>query len=242
MQKTSLFFYYIWRMKKFITVLFISLVAFCDCYAQKYQPRETWPYVNDEFVDGAVRTRSGSLIEEAKLNVSVADGSLHYIKDGVIMKIDMSTVYTARIGFDVFVNVGAKMYRILSEKESGCLLQFMQIDIDKMGRVDIGYGISSSSASAMNINSLDGLTDTVNYKVEKAMDDKDTGEYLPLIVERFFLIDGKLIPATKQGLKDYPGIDMNALDAFVKSNKIKWTKNESLELLVDFVAAQLANN
>ena len=94
----------------------------------------------------------------------------------------------------------------------------------------------------MNINSLDGLTDTVNYKVEKAMDDKDTGEYLPLIVERFFLIDGKLIPATKQGLKDYPGIDMNALDAFVKSNKIKWTKNESLELLVDFVAAQLANN
>ena len=63
MQKTSLFFYYIWRMKKFITVLFISLVAFCDCYAQKYQPRETWPYVNDEFVDGAVRTRTGSLIE-----------------------------------------------------------------------------------------------------------------------------------------------------------------------------------
>ena len=229
-------------MKKILLLQVLLLFAASAVYAQKYQPRETWPYVNDDFVDGAVRTRSGSLIEEAKLNVSVADGSLHYIKDGVIMKVDMSTVYTARIGSDVFVNVGAKMYRILSEKESGCLLQFVQVDIDKMGRVDIGYGISSSSASAMNINSLDGLSDTVNYKIEKVMDDKDNGEYLPLIVERFLLVDGKLIPATKQGLKDYPGIDMAALDAFVKSNKIKWTKNESLELLVDFVAAQLANN
>ena len=72
-------------MKKFLVILFISLIAFCDCSAQKYQPRETWPYVNDEFVD---KTIEGI----------IAGARTGDIGDGKIFVYDVENVYKIRTG------------------------------------------------------------------------------------------------------------------------------------------------
>ena len=103
-------------MRRIALTLALLAMSICAVYAQKYQPKDTWPYLYEDFQDGVVRTRTGALVTEAKLNICVADGALHYIKDGTIMKIDMNTVYTAKVGSDVFVNMGSRMYQVLAEK------------------------------------------------------------------------------------------------------------------------------
>lgn len=227
-------------MKKYLIALLVLASAFVDVYAQKYEPRESWPYLYENFQTGAVRMTNGSLVEDSSFNVSIADGSLHYISDGKIMKIDMMTVFTARVGDQVFVNVGGKMYQVLAETDHGSLLQFYSIDLDKFGKVDIGYGISSSSASAMNVTSLlQGMDSMVNTHFDTAIEKRENGLALPLMIEKFIYVDRMLVPASKYGVREFPGIDKDAANEFFKEKKIKWNKDESLSELIDFVYGQI---
>ena len=227
-------------MKRFLFLQVFLLFAAGTVCAQKYEPRESWPYLNENFQTGAVRTVKGSLIEDSTYNISIADGSLHYIVDGKIMKIDMMTIYTARVGDQVFVNVGGKMYQVLAETDNGSLIQLVSIDFDKLGKVDIGYGISSSSASAMNVTSLlQGMDSMVNTHFDTAIEKRDNGIELPLLAEKFIYVDGKLVPASKYGVREFPGIDKAAANAFFKEKNIKWNKDESLSELIDFVYGQI---
>ena len=103
-------------MKKII-ISFLTFVLACQAVAaQEFEPRETWPLVYENFQKGAARTVTGVLISDAQFNVSVMDGALLYVnKDNKIMNSDMSKVYTALIGDDLYLNVGGKMYKVLSE-------------------------------------------------------------------------------------------------------------------------------
>ncbi len=227
-------------MKRFLFLQVFLLFAAGAVFAQKYEPRESWPYLNENFQSGAVRTLGGALVDDSTFNISIADGSLHYIVDGKIMKIDMMTIYTARVGERVFVNVGGKMYQVLAETDNGSLIQFASIDFDKLQKVDIGYGISSSSASAMNVTSLlQGMDSMVNTHFDTAMEKRDNGIVLPLLVEKFIYVDGKLVPASRYGIRDFPGIDKDAANTFFKEKKIRWNKDESLAELIDFVYDQI---
>ena len=97
-------------MKKII-ISFLTFVLACQAVAaQEFEPRETWPLVYENFQKGAARTVTGVLISDAQFNVSVMDGALLYVnKDNKIMNSDMSKVYTALIGDDLYLNVGGKM-------------------------------------------------------------------------------------------------------------------------------------
>lgn len=132
------------------------------------------------------------------------------------------------------------MYQVLSETDNGSLIQFASIDFDKLQKVDIGYGISSSSASAMNVTSLlQGMDSMVNTHFDTAIEKRDNGIVLPLLIEKFIYVDGKLVPASKYGVREFPGIDKDAANAFFKERKIKWNKDESLAELIDFVYNQI---
>lgn len=225
-------------MKKIILTVTFAVMSIC-ALAQSYQPSTKWPLVYENFVDGAIRTRTGSLIEPLPLNVSVADASLMYGQNGVVMKADMSTIFTARVGEDVYVNVGNKLYKVLVEADKGWILQLTSVDIDKMNRVDIGYGVQSTTASSMNVNSLvEASSSIVNMRFDAFDRYSKEGAPLALSVERYIYAAGQLIQASKSALKDYPGIDKKDADAFIKANKIKWSKPESLAVLIDFVAGQ----
>ena len=210
-------------------------------FSQDYEPRETWPFIYQDFQPGAARTRDGSLITEARFNVAVHDGSLMFVgSDDVIMRADMARVYTARVGEDVFVNVGGRMYRLLSELDCGAVVLGTEIDVDKQNTVKIGYGISSSTGSAQNISLLmDGRFDLVNKKLQQTELDKFRGEVLPL-KETFYLRIGlTLIPASRQEILNLPGMDKKAANAFFKDQKIKWRETASLEKLLVFVNEQM---
>ena len=126
-------------MKKPITILLFGFLALSQAFSQEYKPRETWPFIYEEFKEGAARMRSGDLVSEAPFNVAVHDGSLMYVDgEGIIMRADMSRVYTAKVGDDIYVNVLGKMYKVLSELDLGNVVSGVEIDQEQQGKVSIG--------------------------------------------------------------------------------------------------------
>ena len=236
-------------MKKIILSLFwgISSIVFAQAQEQDappYEPMDTWPYMYERFEAGNVRTTQGTLFQYAALNISIADGKLHYIENGKIMQADMGHVFTVLVGDrDVYVNAGGKMYQVLVENEDGSVLKLTSVDIDELNKVDIGYGVSSSTASRTNtslaglgMETLDGVN-MVNMTITSAEGRKNTGKVLPLKEKLYLNIGGRLIPANKREIQQV--VDKNAAKAFFKANKIKWGKPESLALLLPFLKEQL---
>ena len=225
-------------------ILFILAGALCSmpAFAQQFEPRETWPFIYEEFQPGATRTRDGSLTSEASFNVAVHDGTLMYIStDGVIMRPDMSRVYTARVGEDVYVNILGRMYKVLSELDCGNVVLGTEIDVDKQNQVNIGYGISSSTASSYNMSVLlDGRFDTGGKTVEQTEADKYQGNVLPVKQTLYLNIGSRLIPATRQEVLNLPGVDKKEANAFFKQEKIKWKETSSLEKVLIFVNTHIS--
>jgi len=207
-------------------------------FSQSFSPRETWPFLYEEFMSGATRTKDGALVTESRFNITAHDGSLLYIgKDEKIMKADMSRVYTAKLGDDVFLNVSGKMYKLLSETEYGAVLKGVEIDFEEQSKVSIGYGINSSTASAQGLAILmDGRFDALGKNLQQTENEKNTGEILPLRENYFLFFEGRLIPAKKQEILDMPGIDKKATKAFFKQEKIRWKDTASLEKVLVFLS------
>lgn len=228
-------------MKKIVSILLGALLVL-PVFSQEYEPRETWPFLYETFQNGATRTRDGSLTTEARFNVAVHDGSLMFVgKDDTIMKADMTRVYTARVGEDVFVNAGGRMYKVLSELDCGEVLLGTEIDVDKQNQVKIGYGISSSTASAQGVSLLmDGRFDTANKNLQQTELDKYRGEPLPVKETIYLRLGIQLIPASRQEILNLPGMDKKAANAFFKQEKIKWRETASLEKVLVFVHEQLS--
>ena len=226
-------------MKRILSI-FVILLAWAfsaqaqDSYGENptYRPRDSWPYIYERFQPGTVRTASGDLMEYQSFNICIENGRIHYIYNGKIMEADMAKVFTAKIEEDVYVNVGGKMYRVFVQTNDGAIVFLTSIDIDELQKVDIGYGVSSSTASQTN-TSLDLLLGgntissvIVSQTLTVAEQQKNTGKELPVKEECFFLVRGRLIPASKHDIQEAVGKD--AAKPFFKENKLKWNKPESL--------------
>lgn len=228
-------------MKRLVSILLGALLAI-PAFSQpgdreSFKPRESWPFLYEEFMDGAARTRSGALVTEARFNIALQNSALLYIgKDGIIMKADMGSLYTARMGEDVFLNVSGHMYKLLSELDCGAVLMGTEIDVAEQSKVSIGYGISSSTASVQNMAILeDGRFDTTGKNYLQAERDKNSGEILPIKQTYYLYHQGILTPATKDGILDLPGVDKKEAKAFFKQEKIKWKDVPSLEKVLVYI-------
>lgn len=230
-------------MKKLILACALALCSFCILQAQRYEPRERWPFIYEDFQKGAARTRAGALVTEAPLNISVIDGSLLYVDDNnKIMQADISKIYTVKIGEDVYVNIVGKLYRLLSELDLGLVLLETAVDANELSKVDIGYGVSSASASAMNVTILlDGRSNVINTNIEQTSMEKYSSNVLPVKETRYLFVKGRMVPATKGNLLSFDGIDKKAAQAFIKQEKIKWKETESLEKLIIFLDNQFSD-
>lgn len=207
--------------------------------APEFEPRETWPYIYEEFLPGAVRTSDGKLIEEGIYNICLIDGALHYISDGKVMKADLNSVFTAKVGDDVYVKVWGKMYKVLAESEYGAVLSGMEIDMEALDKVDVGYGVSVSSASkhGLNVMALDsgGNINILNETIQNVEDNKNKGKVLPLVETTYLFFQNRLIKANRSEVLDIPGVDKKEAANFIKKEKIKWKKTDSLLKVLEFL-------
>ncbi len=211
------------------------------CLAQSYEPTRTWPYLYKDFQNGVIRMSGGELVQAAMVNISV-DGKVHYVddKEQKVMAADMLKVFTARLGNEVYLNVGGKMMKLLAENESGAVVCETSVNFDELSKSDIGYGISSSTASTQKLSSLAGDSSSlVNLPLNTLMEGRENGEKLPLARKNYIRVGLNVIPATKSEVTNSPLVDKAASKAFLKSNKVKWNDPTSLLSVADFLYGQI---
>lgn len=222
------------RISLLLSVLVLCLQAAAQNY--DYKPRETWPYLLEEFTSGGVHTSGGEDLNEGWYNVSVIDGKLHYINSGRIMEADMRLIQYARIGTQLYVNRFGKMEEVVAEEGPNAVLKSALVDMDEFAKADIGYGVTSATASAQSLTGMDISGISQNMELETAIAGSKVGKVLPLKVQYYFLLGARQIDASKSAVLALPGIDKDAAKAFFKQEKIKWNKPESLAKVLKYLS------
>ena len=228
-------------MKKILLLTFVLSFMTIPLFAQKYEPRDTWPFVYENFTDGSLYSSTGDMLLSARMNVSVLNQKLYYLKGETIMEADMVRLYAAKIGpaEDLYVNVGAKMYRVLAESDGGAALQADILDVERYNKASIGYGVTSYTASTQNVSGL-AMESSAGVNINTAMASREGGETLPILEKKYILYDqGRIVPALKREVMDIPDLDKQAAKEFFKENKIKWNQAASLTQVADFLTNNL---
>lgn len=228
-------------MKKILLLTFVLSFMTIPLFAQKYEPRDTWPFVYENFTDGSLYSSTGDVLLSARMNVSVLNQKLYYLKGETIMEADMVRLYAAKIGpaEDLYVNVGAKMYRVLAESEGGAALQADILDVERYNKASIGYGVTSYTASTQNVSGL-AMESSAGVNINTAMASREGGEPLPILEKKYILYgQGRIVPALKREVMDIPDLDKQAAKEFFKENKIKWNQAASLTQVADFLTNNL---
>ena len=211
--------------------------------AQRFDPRDTWPFLYESFTDGAVYSVTGDVLLSAKMNVSVLNQKLYYLKGETIMEADMVRLYAVKIGQDqqedIYVNAGGKLYRVLAESDGGAALEAAVLDVERYNKASIGYGVTSYTASTQNVSGM-AMEATVGVNINKATASREGGEILPILEKKYILYgQGRIVPALKREVMDIPDLDKQAAKAFFKENKIKWNQAASLTQVADFLTNNL---
>lgn len=234
---------------KRILFLLLGMIAFFPAFSQgnqdkrPFEPMDTWPFIYESFTDGAIYSSAGEVLLEAKMNVSVLNQKLYYLKGETIMEADMVRMYAAKINNgpaqDIYVNVGAKVYRVLAESDGGAALQATILDIERYNKADIGYGVTSYTASTQNVSGI-AMEAAAGVNINTATASREGGEPLPLLEKKYILYGpGRIVPALKREVMDIPDLDKNAAKVFFKENKIKWNQAASLTQVADFLTNNL---
>lgn len=230
-------------MKKILLLTFVLSFMTIPLFAQKYEPRDTWPFVYENFTDGSLYSSTGDVLLSAKMNVSILNQKLYYLKGETVMEADMVRLYAAKISSgpaeDLYVNVGAKMYRVLAESDGGAALQADILDVERYNKASIGYGVTSYTASTQNVSGL-AMESSAGVNINTAMASKEGGEPLPVLEKKYILYgQGRIVPALKREVMDIPDLDKQAAKVFFKENKIKWNQAASLTQVADFLTNNL---
>lgn len=192
----------------------------------------------EEFGAGIVTNFGGEASAEGFFNVSVIDGSLHYIKDGRIMVANMGRLQAVRIGERIFINRVGRLKEVAAEEPGGLfVISEVSVDMDELAKTDIGFGARSAVASTQKVNGLGvGGGSTVNLSLETAISAAKDGAVLPVREKYYFLIKSREYPADKSTFLSMEGIDKASAKAFLKSEKIKWHDAYSLGKVLKYIA------
>lgn len=219
-----------------------AMTAALPAPAQSYEPRDSWPYVYENFTGGTAMTAQDKVLASGPMNITISGGKLMYVdpETGKIMYADMTLVQSARIGEDGYVNVGGGLYRVLSSADQGSVLLGKEIDRDELGKVNIGYGISSSTASSANLTILlDGRGSNMTKTIAQSEAEKYSGMVIPVKETMYLYVKGQLVPAVKSELLSWPGLDKDKTKSFIKSAKIRWKDSASVARLLPYLNENL---
>ena len=113
-----------------------------------------------------------------RVNVSVLNQKLYYIKGEDIMEADMIKVFSVRVGMDIFVNVAGKLYKVLAESKGGAAVRALFLDTEQLNKASIGYGVSSSVAATQNVAGL-AMDSNAGININQAIASKEGGKPSP---------------------------------------------------------------
>ncbi len=217
----------------FYLLTFLPLTA----EAQKFEPNTKWPYLYENFTPGTIFFE-GNQKSTADMNIHLWGNVLHYVKaDGKIYQSDDKKVVRVEIGSDAYIYIDRQLMQIVANQGTNLLVKLTKGDFDAMRSSGGGaYGSSLNSSASRDLSSLGfDLGGLDHPELGLMLQEKKEGRTIPLIDRYFFIINGKQVEASKKAVEKFVGADRaDALKEFLKVNKTKWKKEDSLTQLLGF--------
>lgn len=202
----------------------------------QFKPTDKWPYIYDDFVTAELISDNGKTVSTALVNICVSDNHIHYVRQSDEMILDMVSwnIQDIKIKDKTYKAVGSQVLEVLLEENGAYVLKGNSVDYNAMNKVDIGYGISSDTYSASNVDlSSVMIPGNVHQKIQNAKEKREYETTL-IIDDIIYAYDGKtLCKATKNDFVEMYG--KNETSAFLKQNKIKWNQPESVIKVIEFM-------
>ena len=225
-------------MKRFLSTV-AALLLMLAVSAQNFEPNTKWPYLYENFTPGTIYFE-GNEKSSSNLNIHLWGNVLHYVKaDGRIYQSSDQKVVRVEIGSDAYIFSDHKLVRIVAHEGTNLLAELVSGDFDAMRSSGGGaYGSSLNSSASRDLSSLGfDLGGMDHPELGLMLQEKQDGRTIPLITRYYFIIGGQQVEATKKGVEKFVGDDRaDALKQFLKDNKVKWKKEESLIQVLQFLA------
>ena len=218
-------------------ILFCFVICISQMLAaQSYEPTTTWPYLNEEFEEGElVMINSASI--SGRYNIHLSKGKLHYIDGELVKEAQVAEVFSVRIGQNIYANVQGSMKKVLAKSDKGLVVEDVTIDVVSLNSTGGAYGSSSNTLATQALSSIETMeagSSNMNHMNMKTK--KEDGKLLPLNKKIYLYYNSKLVYAQKKDVMLLEGIDKDELKMFIKKNKVKFNKPETLLLLIDFLS------
>ena len=204
----------------------------------QFAPNTRWPYLYENFSQGTIYFAKNQK-SEAQLNVHLLGNTLHYItQDGKIFESSDKDVIRVEIGNDTYWFANHKLMQVITQEGDCALLKLVYGDFDSMTSGSGAYGSSLNSSASRDLSSLD-LGGLNQPELGKMLQERNDGSEIPLETAYYFILGGKVVEANKKAVTET--VEVSQSDnwkKFLKENKIKWKKEDSLISVLGFFAKE----
>lgn len=220
-------------MKRFLC-LFVLLLAGVVTLCAQYAPNTRWPYLYENFTKGTLFFADNQK-SEAQLNIHLWGNVLHYItQDGKVFESTDPGIARVEIGGDAYLYYDRRLMKLVGNRGRNLLLRLDRADFDKMFAATGAYGSSLTSSASRDLSSLD-LGGLDKPELGKMLQEKEDGREIPMETEYCFVIGDRKTDASRKAVEELVGPErQEEWKKFLKENKIKWKKEESLLQVLDF--------
>lgn len=223
-------------MKRLLFMMALVIVS-ATTIAQRYEPNTKWPYIYEDFQPGTIYFEGNQKNSNRELNIHLMGNQLHYISgDGRIFQSDDQKVIRVEIGNDAYIYSDHKLVKIVATEGTDLLVMLLKANFDTLLQGNGAYGASLNSSATQDLSSLEigGLD---HPELGLMLQEKKEGRVIPIVEQYYFIIDGQQVEATKKGVEKFVGdAKADALKQFLKENKTKWKKEDSLKQLLGFLS------
>ena len=174
------------------------------------EPTTMWPYLFDDFMEASIYSKSGNK-GEAKVNIHLLRNDLHYLNGSQIYCPDNQNDIGRVVFADSteFVRCENFFIEVLGETPQAILGRRTTGDFDRLLQGTGAYGTSSSTSAVDNLSSLQ-------------------------------LGGGEIVNANKKTVsKLLPESNRKEFNVFLKANKIKWSKVDHLQKVLEYISPLL---
>lgn len=219
--------------------LLLMILLGCTILANaQFAPNTRWPYLYENFSQGTIYFAKNQK-SEAQLNIHLLGNTLHYItQDGKIFESSDKDVIRVEIGNDIYWFANHKLMQVMAQKGDCALLKLVYGDFNSMTSGSGAYGSSLNSSASRDLSSLD-LGGLNQPELGKMLQERNDGSEIPLETAYYFILGGKVVEANKKTVTET--VEASQSDnwkKFLKENKIKWKKEDSLISVLGFFAKE----
>ena len=204
------------------------------------EPTTMWPYLFDDFMEASIYSKSGNK-GEAKVNIHLLRNDLHYLNGSQIYCPDNQNDVGRVVFADSteFVRCENFFIEVLGETPQAILGRRTTGDFDRLLQGTGAYGTSSSTSAVDNLSSLQlGGIANLNYDMIRV--ERENGQTLPVSTRLCFIVGGEIVNANKKTVsKLLPESNRKEFNVFLKANKIKWSKVDHLQKVLEYISPLL---